>query len=63
MSFTARANEAFIRVMEKIGMKHNLHDNFDHPALADDDRLRAHVLYRITAHEFYQPLVTGAHDE
>ena len=63
VSFTARANEASIRVMEKIGMRHNPHDDFDHPALADDDRLRAHVLYRITAQEFHQRLVTGAHDE
>lgn len=63
MSFTACANEAYIRVMEKIGMQHNPHDDFDHPALADDDRLRAHLFYRITAQEFHQPLVTGAHDE
>ena len=53
-----------MRVMEKIGMHHDPQDDFDHPALADDERLRAHVLYRITALEFLakEPL-TGAQDE
>ncbi|MGB1117589.1 MAG: GNAT family N-acetyltransferase [Parvibaculales bacterium] len=64
VSFTARANAASMRVMEKIGMHHDPQDDFDHPALADDERLRAHVLYRITAQEFHakEPL-TGAQDE
>jgi len=64
VSFTARANAASMRVMEKIGMHHDPQDDFDHPALADDERLRAHVLYRITAQEFLakEPL-TGAQDE
>ena len=52
VSFTARANAPSIRVMEKIGMRRDPQGDFDHPALADNDRLRAHVLYRITAQEF-----------
>ena len=39
-------------MMEKIGMRRDPKDDFDHPALAADDRLRAHVLYRITTQEF-----------
>ena len=30
--------------MEKIGMRRDLKDDFDHPALAADGRLRARVL-------------------
>ena len=52
VSFTASANASSIRGMEKIGMRHDPQGDFDHPALADNDRLRAHVLYRITAREF-----------
>ena len=52
VSFTACANAPSIRVMEKIGMRRDPQGDFDHPALADNDRLRAHVLYRITARDF-----------
>ena len=52
VSFTARRNVPSIRVMEKIGMRRDPQNDFDHPALADDDILRAHVLYRITSEEF-----------
>lgn len=45
VSFTSPANAASRRVMEKIGMTYI--DNFDHPALADGDPLKRHVLYRI----------------
>ncbi|MCA9016129.1 MAG: GNAT family N-acetyltransferase [Planctomycetaceae bacterium] len=45
VSFTVPANKASRRVMEKIGMSYI--DNFDHPALADGDPLKRHVLYRI----------------
>lgn len=43
VAFTAVANSSSRNVMEKIGM----HDDFDHPQLAVDDKLRQHVLYRI----------------
>jgi len=33
--------------MERIGMKHNSADDFDHPSLPEGHRLRRHVLYRI----------------
>lgn len=35
------------RVMEKIGMRHDLAGDFLHPNLAEGDALRRHVLYRI----------------
>ena len=65
VSFTALANAPSIRVMEKIGMRRDLQGDFDHPALADDDTLRAHVLYRITRQEFcsQEHLARGAHND
>ena len=48
VSFTAVQNRASRRVMEKLGMKSDPRDDFDHPSLPDGHRLRRHVLYRIT---------------
>lgn len=47
VSFTVPANIRSRRVMEKIGMTHNLADDFDHPQLPPDHPLRRHVLYRM----------------
>jgi RimJ/RimL family protein N-acetyltransferase len=47
VSFTAKINERSIRVMEKLGMKRDWSGDFDHPRVAEGDRLRAHVLYRM----------------
>jgi ribosomal-protein-alanine N-acetyltransferase len=47
VSFTVPANAKSRRVMEKIGMRHDAADDFDHPALPVDHPLRRHVLYRI----------------
>ena len=46
VSFTLPANHRSRRVMERIGMHHNLADDFDHPALPEGHPLRRHVLYR-----------------
>jgi RimJ/RimL family protein N-acetyltransferase len=46
VAFTARVNLPSQRVMEKIGMTRDSSDDFDHPRLAADDPLCAHVLYR-----------------
>jgi RimJ/RimL family protein N-acetyltransferase len=46
VSFTAETNLPSRRVMERIGMTHNSNDDFDHPNLPVDHRLRRHVLYR-----------------
>ena len=49
ISFTATCNKNSMRLMEKIGMTHQPADDFLHPALADGDPLKPHVLYRIAA--------------
>lgn len=46
VAFTTADNRASRRVMEKIGMRHDPAEDFDHPALPHDHRLRRHVLYR-----------------
>ncbi|HEU5280471.1 MAG TPA: GNAT family N-acetyltransferase [Gammaproteobacteria bacterium] len=48
ISFTASTNVKSQRVMEKIGLKHNPKDDFDHPNLDESSRLRRHVLYRLS---------------
>ena len=65
VSLTALAIPPSIRVMEKIGMLRDPQYDFDHPALADDDILRANVLYRITSEEFcsQEHSARGAHNE
>lgn len=52
VSFTATSNVNSMRVMEKIGMKHNPAEDFDHPNVADGHHLKRHVLYRLTVDEW-----------
>lgn len=52
VSFTAVINKKSMRVMKKLGMKTNPRNNFDHPALPDDNPLRPHVLYRLNKNEW-----------
>jgi ribosomal-protein-alanine N-acetyltransferase len=47
VSFTVPKNVRSRRVMEKIGMTHDVSDNFDHPNLPAGHPLRRHVLYRL----------------
>jgi RimJ/RimL family protein N-acetyltransferase len=47
VSFTVLANARSWRVMERLGLTHNVADDFDHPNLSEGHRLRRHVLYRI----------------
>lgn len=47
VSFTTIGNTRSRRVMERIGMTHDVADDFDHPLVPNDSPLRAHVLYRI----------------
>lgn len=54
VSFTAEHNQKSQRVMEKIGMRHNSNDDFDHPKLSEGHWLRRHVLYRINENEWKQ---------
>lgn len=47
VSFTVPQNAASRRVMEKLGMTHDVNDDFEHPALPSGHPLRPHVLYRL----------------
>lgn len=47
VAFTTVKNMRSRYVMEKIGMHHDLNDDFDHPKLPEGHPLRRHVLYRI----------------
>ena len=44
---TVPANTRSRRVMEKLGMRHNAADDFDHPLLPKGHPLLRHVLYRL----------------
>ena len=48
VSFTSVLNLRSQRVMEKIGITRSAADDFEHPMMPDGDRLRPHVLYRIS---------------
>jgi ribosomal-protein-alanine N-acetyltransferase len=52
VSFTVPANIRSRRVMEKIGLKHDPADDFDHPRLPAGHALRKHVLYRLNRPEW-----------
>jgi RimJ/RimL family protein N-acetyltransferase len=47
VSFTVPANLRSRRVMEKIGMKRDPAEDFDHPWLPEGHPLQRHVLYRL----------------
>jgi ribosomal-protein-alanine N-acetyltransferase len=47
VSFTAVQNRRSRSVMERLGMRHDAAEDFDHPSLDEDARLRRHVLYRL----------------
>jgi len=48
VEFTVPANMRSRRDMEKLGMKHDSADDFDHPQLPVEHPLRRHVLYRLS---------------
>jgi len=47
VSYTPVQNMRSRRVMEKIGLSHDLKDDFNHPRLPEGHPLRRHVLYRL----------------
>ena len=47
VSFTAEANWRSERVMQKIGMRRDPSEDFEHPNLPQGHALRRHVLYRL----------------
>lgn len=52
VSFTVPMNIKSQNVMKKLGMVHNIVDDFDHPKLAHEHPLSRHVLYRITKEQW-----------
>jgi RimJ/RimL family protein N-acetyltransferase len=47
VSFTAEINVRSRAVMQRVGMRYDPTDDFDHPALPGGHPLRRHVLYRV----------------
>jgi RimJ/RimL family protein N-acetyltransferase len=47
VSMTSVSNVRSRRVMERLGMERDECEDFDHPAIAEGDELRRHVLYRL----------------
>lgn len=47
VAFTTTNNIRSRHVMEKLGMQRDPKDDFDHPKVPDNHRLKRHVLYRI----------------
>ena len=48
VSFTSELNTRSRAVMERLGLRHDPADDFDHPDIAPGHPLRRHVLYRLT---------------
>lgn len=48
VSFTALRNVPSRAVMQRLGMTCNRAEDFDHPAVPEDNSVRKHCLYRIT---------------
>ena len=51
VSFTTASNRQSRRVMERLGMSRDPHDDFEHPNLPVGHPMRVHVLYRLRAPE------------
>ena len=47
IAYTAAVNERSRRLMERLGMSRDPTEDFQHPGIADGDRLQPHVLYRL----------------
>jgi RimJ/RimL family protein N-acetyltransferase len=52
VSFTASTNRRSRAVMERLGMRRDPAEDFDHPVLPEGHPLREHVLYRLSADSF-----------
>jgi RimJ/RimL family protein N-acetyltransferase len=56
VSFTAETNLRSRRVMDRLGMKRDQAEDFDHPSIDEGHRLRRHVLYRLRRAEWIENL-------
>jgi RimJ/RimL family protein N-acetyltransferase len=49
VSYTSVTNQRSRAVMERLGMRRNPAEDFDHPAIPESHPLRRHALYRLTS--------------
>jgi len=56
VSFTVPANLRSRKVMERIGMKHDPSEDFNHPVLPLEHPLNRHVLYRLSRNDWLSQL-------
>jgi len=56
VAFTAAVNLRSQGVMQRLGMQHYRAEDFDHPALPAGDRLRRHLLHRLTRERWSERL-------
>jgi ribosomal-protein-alanine N-acetyltransferase len=59
LSWTIPANQRSVGVMTRLGMTRAPELDFDHPRLLDDDRLRRHIVYRLTRDDWEQNRALG----
>jgi len=52
VSYTSVTNFRSRAVMERLGMRRNPADDFDHPLLPENHPLQRHVLYRLDSHSW-----------
>jgi RimJ/RimL family protein N-acetyltransferase len=60
VSFTAAPNHRSRGVMERLGMRRDASEDFDHPHLDDGHRLRRHVLYRLPRSHWHGATIARA---
>ena len=53
VSYTTAANRRSLAVMERLGMRRNPADDFDHPSLPENHPQRRHVLYRLDSASYF----------
>jgi RimJ/RimL family protein N-acetyltransferase len=53
VSFTSATNHRSRAVMERLGMRRDPAEDFDHPALPESHLLRRHVLYRLGSGSYF----------
>ncbi len=53
VSFTSATNHRSRAVMERLGMRRDPAEDFDHPALPESHPLRRHVLYRLGSGSYF----------
>ena len=57
VSFTAATNTRSIRVMQKIGLIHDMTGDFEHPRLEPNSPLCRHVLYRLRREQWPESIL------